>query len=38
MISAVPSITLMTSSDALKNVPTVVIDAGHGGCVLTMVA
>lgn len=31
MISAVPSITLMTSSDALKNVPTVVIDAGHGG-------
>ena len=31
MISAVPSITLMTSSDTVRNIPTVVIDAGHGG-------
>lgn len=26
-----PSITLMTSSDTVRNIPTVVIDAGHGG-------
>lgn len=31
MISAVPTITLTTSSDTVNKLPTVVIDPGHGG-------
>lgn len=38
MFSAVGNITVDTSTEISYNLPTIVIDPGHGGCVLTMVA
>lgn len=38
MFSAVGNITVDTSAEVSYNLPTIVIDPGHGGCVLTMVA
>lgn len=37
MVKAVLNMEVKTSSENIKNIPEIVIDAGHGGCVLTMV-